>query len=361
MRKIPLILSLLCAQGVIAQSAPAQISGATCDSDIFDSRGYLYFDCSELPDEIRAELTALADSHNALRAMTDRELGELRKDTTLLRETYRLSRDEIERISSNQLQVDAKMENWRREQAVIQGNILDIVREIDVNVESYRQQLSDATQVQFLQLESQADKVRESLTRMELRILKVETNVSTLMDEVFSGKYDESILFYGVSAGALQSDDGDHTFFALNAEWVLPEWIFGSTNAITGEIVALDWEETVAFDTLPGLPDREITTDRDVLLVGGGVKVFLTGDRLPIYAGATLGYAFEDLETWYFGIPLGVEYSTRSARLLVEYRFNYFSAVEEREVRFDNFGDAEISISENSENTNMFSFKLLFR
>lgn len=353
---------LFSTDSTVAQFVPAQDAEPACGPQIINARGDIEFDCSnELPEEVRVELASLVDNHNRLSASIDSEVRELNEDAARLRTSPRLASEEIARISSKLARVDEKMEGWRREQFVVQGNILDIVRDLEVDLGSYRRQLSAASREQFLRLESQANHVRASLARMEMRILQVETDVSALMDEVFSGKYDDSIFFYGFSAGALHSDDGEYPFFGLNAEWVLPKWMFGLTNAITGEIVTLNWEETVEFETLPGLPDREITTDRDVVLAGGGLKIFLTGGRFPIYTGATLGYAFEDFETWYFGLPLGIEYFTRSARLLLEYRFNYFAALETREVRFDNFGDAEITESEDSANTHMFSIKLLFR
>lgn len=364
MRFLLLALLFICIQDIYADITNVkQVAGGTCSPNIINQKGDVHFNCyTGAPKEVVEKLDDLTKKYNDISASIDTAALRILDNTTKLRETEEYSRTEITKTKSKVKKLQSEFNIWRESQSELQKQILITVKQLDTDVEIYRRQLSADQNSRFDKVEMQLSNFRETLILLEVRLLRVESDVSRLMDEVFSDGYEKSIFFYGFSVGSLRANDEDNPLFGINAEWVVPKLnIFWRKNALTGEILKVSWKEAIEFNTLPGLPTQSIKNDLDAVLVGGGLKLFLTESHFPLYTGVTLGLSTGDIETPYAGVSLGVEYFTRSARLLLEYRYQYFDSVDQQNISFNNFGDAERTVTSSSVDGHMLTIKLLFR
>lgn len=350
-----------------------QTSGA-CGTNIINQNGNVTFKdniciINEAPKEIKENLDSLANKYNSISDEINKSTRLMKDNETRLSRIEDISFAELDNANAKFKRLEENVARWKKNQTELLEEILTTMAKQDIDTSNYRQQLYDVQNTRFDNVDVQLSSLRESLITLELRVLRVETkvlhiqtDVSKLMEEVFTDGYDKSIFFYGISMGTIRANDEDNPLFGVNVEWVLPKLnFFWRKNALTGEVLKLSLKETVEFETLPGLPKQTIKNDLDAILVGGGLKLFLTESHFPFYTGVTLGLSTGDIETPYAGVSLGVEYFTRSARLLLEYRYQYFDSVDLQSISFNNFGDAERTVTSSSVDGHMLTIKLLFR
>lgn len=208
-------------------------------------------------------------------------------------------------------------------------------------------------------------KIEKRLSELEAEIIALKSDVSYLMKQYLSGNYPKKIGFFGVSLGTLNIDDDWHAKYSIEYELLLPKMpLLNTKGSFFIEVAGLDWEKTSNISTLPGIEQAVFIEKNNVSYYGLGAKFFITqfARQYHLYTGAVAGNSFSsDEDTAYFGIILGTEYHRQGSRILLEFRYDYYSEIEETFVKFDPFGDPLVQSVTESKDGLYIGIKLMFR
>jgi hypothetical protein len=207
---------------------------------------------------------------------------------------------------------------------------------------------------------------RTNLEILNIRLDGLESKVTEIMHRIDEVDFKGNIFFYGLTVGGLELDDEWHSRIAGEIEIFNPKFtLFEQPGSVFMEVIHLQWEESRSFDTLPGLPEREVTTNHDMTYLGLGMRLIaLSWPEKHIYGVLSVSggntIAGEE-DTFYYSVGGAVEFVRRSVRIAIETRWEAFQSIEKTNITFDPFGDANLSIEEEEQGGLYLGVRLSFR
>ena len=174
------------------------------------------------------------------------------------------------------------------------------------------------------------------------------------------------LLFIGPSIGVFNPNEGNerHSKYGLEIDALLPTKFLRIRSSAFVEFVKLDWDTTLSFPTLPGLPDQTFHEDNSFPYIGLGGKVYFynSADRFQLYTGGVYGTSInnEKEDTNYYSLLLGAEVFLTTTRIALELRYDGFSNIEEITYEFNPFGNPEVGTNATSKTGLFLGLKILF-
>lgn len=290
-----------------------------------------------------------------------KEMGKLReatlnldKEIQKLREDKKSNKRELETLGklleSYKIKKNEYKENLDYQSILIASELSRIPGIVDKSVRSvfeaqFQKALKDETQALY-----------SSITEMQNDIDELYKIVAFL-----KGNSKGYMIFFGPSVGALNIDGEWQRKYGLEIDILLPATSLFSQSSAFVEIVVVDWDKTLSFSTLPGLPDQTFPEDNSFTYVGLGGKVFFYNikDRYQLYTGVSIGTSIDNENTYYYSLLLGSELYLATTRIVLELRYDVFNNIEEKTYKFNPFGNAETGTMESREDGFYIGMKIL--
>lgn len=237
-----------------------------------------------------------------------------------------------------------------------QQQLLELV--INKKIETASRKLRDEIDLTLQENESR-------LENLEKIVFKLQNDVSFLMSEYLKGNLLDSIGFFSGSVGAWHSQGSWAPKFSAEYERLIPSLGIGKIRAsVYGEIAWLNWNETLKFETLPGISESKLTSNHNITYVSLGTRIFMfsLGEHLHQYALLSAGHSIAGNEdTFSYTLGAGIEYARKSTRASLEARWESFSSIEQVSATFNAFGNASVVRSREPWGGLLLSARIAFR
>jgi len=213
-------------------------------------------------------------------------------------------------------------------------------------------------------IDEKIDTIELRILSLELRVDRIQSDISLLMDSYYGGKLQDTVDFIGISLGTAGPKTKWAPWAGVEYEWLAPNVpVIDRQASVYFEASYLDWVQREYYATLPGLPAQEVVNDNSHLFVSMGARVGMPiGTSSAAYVGAAVGYSITgEPNTGSISLSAGAEYFRKSARVAVEARLEWLSKVAHTDVNFNPFGNAEVSTSNSGETLLLLSTRISFR
>lgn len=285
---------------------------------------------------VNTVLESKLDNNESKLKLHDEQLIRLRSKQSLLKGKFQKIWTDHERLMGAVTQSYGMLKEISEKSSQV---AIDMKSSLEQEIENTSTKLYQKIEISLLQNEMQ-------FQLLEQRIDKLENDNTVLMEAWRTGNLLDSVGYIAASMGSWYTKKSFIPKFSVEYERLIPnaESDFFKNVSVFGEIGWLKWTDSLKFETLPGVPLSQFSSDHNMLNLSLGTRIFQNfGKQYQFYEIFSAGHSISGSEnTFTYAAGLGVEYTRKSTRASFEIRWEAFSNLEQINVTFNAFGNTRV-------------------